>query len=107
MAKFSGVIGYAIQVETVPGVWTDQIVEKYYRGDVLQNMNRWQSSDKVNDDFVIDNKISILSDPFLYENFQHMKYVRWMSTNWKISKIEILRPRVIISIGGVYNGPSP
>jgi len=107
MAKFSGVIGYAIQEETVPGVWVDQIVEKYYRGDVLQNMNRWQNSDKVNDDFIIDNKISIISDTFLYDNFQHIKYVQWMGTKWKVNRIEILRPRVIISIGGVYNGPSP
>ena len=45
MAKFYGVIGYAIQVETVPGVWEDQIIERNYRGDVLQNMNRWQSSE--------------------------------------------------------------
>jgi len=107
MAKFYGVIGYAIQAETRPGVWTDQVIERTYRGDVLQSVNRWQSSDQVNDDFVIDNKLSIISDPFAYENFQHIKYVRWMGANWKISKIEILRPRLILTTGGVYNGPTP
>ena len=106
MAKFYGVIGYAIQVETDPGVWEDQVIERNYRGDVLQNMNRWQSSEQVNDDFVIDNKLSIISDPFAYENFQHIKYIRWMGANWKVTKVEILRPRLILTTGGVYNGPT-
>jgi predicted transposase YbfD/YdcC len=106
MAKFHGVIGYAIQVETVPGVWEDQIIERNYRGDVLQNMNRWQSSEQVNDNFAIDNKLSIISDPFAYENFQHIKYIRWMGANWKVTKVEILRPRLILTTGGVYNGPT-
>lgn len=106
MAKFYGVIGYAIQVETVPGVWEDQIIERNYRGNVLQNMNRWQSSEQVNDNFTIDNKLSIISDPFAYENFQHIKYIRWMGANWKVTKVEILRPRLILTTGGVYNGPT-
>lgn len=106
MAKFYGVIGYAIQSETDPGVWEDQVIERNYRGDVLQNMNRWQSSDQVNDNFVIDNKLSIISDPFSYENFQHIKYIRWMGANWKVTKVEILRPRLILTTGGVYNGPT-
>ncbi|MGL5254517.1 MAG: DUF7253 family protein [Brevinema sp.] len=104
MAKFYGVIGYAIQEETAPGVWTDKIVERSYRGDVLQNQNRWQSSDQVNDDFIIDNKLSIISDPYAYEHLHHIKYIKWMGATWKISKIEIQRPRLILTTGGLYNG---
>ena len=103
MAKFYGVIGYAIQEETSPGVWSDMVVERKYRGDVLQNQNRWQSSEKVNDDFVIDNKLSIISDPFAYENIQYIKYVQWMGVKWKVKKVEIMRPRLILTIGGVCN----
>ena len=103
MAKFYGVIGYAIQEETSPGVWSDMVVERKYRGDVLQNQNRWQSSEKVSDDFVIDNKLSIISDPFAYENIQYIKYVQWMGVKWKVKKVEIMRPRLILTIGGVYN----
>ena len=103
MAKFYGVIGYAIQEETTPGVWSDVIIERNYRGDVLQNQNRWQSSDKINDNFMIDNKLSIISDPFVYQNFQHIKYVQWLGVKWKINKVEIMRPRLILTIGGVYN----
>ena len=106
MAKFYGVIGYAIQGETSPGVWEDEVIERKYRGDVLQNQNRWQTTEQVNDDFSIDNKLSIISDPFAYEHMQHIKYVYWMGAYWKVKKVEILRPRLIITIGGVYNGPT-
>ena len=107
MAKFYGAVGYAIPRETSPGVWEDLVIEKNYRGDVLQNMNRWQPSGNLNDNFNIDNKISILSDPYAYENLSRIKYIHWMGANWKVNNIEILRPRLLLSIGGVYNGPTP
>lgn len=106
MAKFSGVIGYAIQQETAPGVWTDVVIERPYRGDILQNMNRWQASEQANDNFVIDNKLSIISDPYAYEHLQHIKYVKWMGATWKITKVEVQRPRLILTTGGLYNGPT-
>ena len=31
MAKFYGTVGYVNMVETVPGVWTEEIVEKQSR----------------------------------------------------------------------------
>ena len=107
MAKFYGAIGYAIPRETSPGVWEDEVIEKNYRGDILQNMNRWQPSGNLNDNVNIDNKISIISDSYAYTNFSRIRYIRWMGANWKINNIEVLRPRLLLSIGGVYNGPTP
>ena len=61
MAKFYGPIGYAFEpVETEPGVWSDSIVEKNYRGDVILNQVRMQSGDRISDAVVIDNSISII-----------------------------------------------
>lgn len=105
MAKFYGKIGYAVQVEKAPGVWGSQVIEKNYRGDVLQNMNRWQKSENLNDNFNIDNKISIISDDYAYTNLSCIRYINWMGTNWKVNSAEIQRPRLILSVGGVYNGP--
>ncbi len=103
MAKFYGQIGYAMPEETVPGVWKDFVIERSYRGDVLQNQNRWESAEKVNDNLMIDNKLSIIGDHYFYKNMAHAKYVIWMGVKWKIKKIEILRPRLILTIGDVYN----
>lgn len=104
MTKINGVFGYAIQEETAPGVWSDTIVEKPFSGDLLQNANRWEASGKVNDNISFDNKISVLGNPYTNTNWQFMKFVR-LSTGaaWKISKVEIVKPRLILTMGGIYH----
>ena len=103
MAKFHGVIGYAIQTETAPGVWRDTITERMYFGDIIRNQQRWTGTENVNDDMDIDNSISIIADPFALNNLGYMKYVKWMGIKWKIKSLSINRPRVILQLGGVYN----
>lgn len=104
MAKFYGKIGYASTVETKPGVYEEQIVERSYYGDLIRNTRRLQSADKVNDDINISNEISIVSDPYATNNFHTMRYVVFMGTKWKVSNVEVSYPRLILTLGGVYNG---
>lgn len=104
MAKFCGVIGYAETIEQSRGVWVDQITERKYYGDLVRNTRRLQTSDKLNDDIEIANEISIVADPFAYENFHNIKYVEFMGTKWKVSNIEVQYPRLILTLGGLYNG---
>lgn len=104
MAKYYGVIGYAETVETRPGVWTEQITERKYSGDLSPNIRNLQSADQLNDDINIANKLSIIADPFAYHNFHAMRYVEFMGTRWKISRVEVQYPRLILTLGGVYNG---
>lgn len=104
MAKFYGIIGYIKEVETTPGVWTSQVTEKNYFGDVLRDSSGWSTQpDSTNDDLTINNQISVVADPFAYQNVRFMKYVEFMGVKWKIKNIEIKHPRVVLSIGGVYN----
>ena len=107
LAKFYGAIGYALLAESTPGVWMDTIVEKTYRGDIIMDQRRWQSSEKVNDDVNIDNSISIIADAYAYANIGLMKYIVWNNVAWKIQSFSINRPRIVIQIGGVYNGERP
>lgn len=105
MAKFYGPIGYAESIEKSPGVFMDEIVVRNYSGNLLSNTSRWSdSSESTNDDLNINNRISILADPYAYQNFHSMKYVEFMGTKWKIESVEVQYPRLILSIGGVYNG---
>ena len=101
--KFYGDIGYAEQVETAPGVWQEQITTRKYSGDVIRVSSKTQSGSNLNDNLTVDNKISIVADPFAYANFSSMRYVDWMGALWKINSVEPQRPRLILSIGGVYN----
>lgn len=103
MAKWHGKIGYAKDVETSPGVWEKQYFEHRYYGDVIQDNRKNQPSDGLNDNLTITNEISIISDTFAISNFASMVYVEFMGVKWKITNVKVLRPRLILSIGGVYN----
>lgn len=104
MAKFCGVLGYAETKETSPGVWTEQIVERKYYGDVIRNSRRWGPGEHLNDDLTVNNSLSIVADAYAYENFFAIRYVEWMGVRWKVNWVEVQRPRLILTVGGVYNG---
>ena len=105
MAKYYGNIGYAETVETSPGVHTEVITEHAYFGDVFRNNRNLQSSGGINDNIDISNEISIVADPFAYQNFHSMRYAEFMGTRWKITKVDAQQyPRLVLSLGGVYNG---
>jgi len=106
MAKFYGSIGYVATVETRPGVWEEQITERRYAGDVLQNRRLVQSADQLNDNVNIANEISIVADPYANGNFNAMRYVVFAGAKWKITNMRVEYPRLILTIGGVYNAPS-
>lgn len=102
--KWFGAIGYADTVETKPGVWKEQVTEQDYFGDITRISRRLQSTDQLNDDVVISNEISIVSDPYANENFHSMRYATYMGTKWKITSVEVQYPRLILSLGSVWNG---
>lgn len=107
MAKFYGAVGYSETIETTPGVWTEDITERTYFGDVLELSKRWQAGENLNDNLVLNKQISIVADPFAYQNFHAMRYVKWMDIAWKVTAVNVQSPRLILSIGGVYNGNTP
>lgn len=105
MAKWFGVIGFAETVETVPGVWEEKITKRSYYGDVGRNTRRLQSSDQLNDDINVANEISVVADPFANQNFHKIRYVEFMGSNWKVGNVEVRYPRLVLTVGGVYNEP--
>lgn len=105
MAKYFGHVGFVETVEKNPGVWKEDIVERTYSGDVIRNTYRWQTnSNSTNDDIGVSNQISILVDPYGYENFHKIRYIVWNNVKWKVSSIDVQYPRLILDLGGVYNG---
>ena len=105
MAKFYGKVGYIVQEETSPGVWLPKVTELPYSGDTIKNSSGWTPSNvSTNDNLKVSNQISIIADPFANLNFHNMRYVEFMGGLWDITNVEVLRPRLILTIGGVYNG---
>ena len=104
MAKFYGVIGFAETIETAPSVWSEKITTRSYYGDILRNSRRLESSGGTNDNINVANQLSIVADPYANQNFHAMRYVKFMGTAWKITNVEVQYPRLLLTIGGEYNG---
>lgn len=105
MAKYYGTIGYVDVIETSPGVYEEQEIEKReYFGEIITFNRRFVPGESVNDNISVSNRISILGDPFAYDNISKMRWIEWLGDKWIISEVEVQHPRLIISLGGVYNG---
>lgn len=105
--RFFGEVGYADSVEDPPdsGKWVPKITEKPYYGDVVRNTRNLEAGEKVNADISVGNSISILADQHATQFFHKIKYVRWEGVTWTVTSVEVRAPRLILSLGEVYNGP--
>lgn len=103
MAKFYGAIGFAETTDQSNGVWKEVITEKNYAGDVIRNVRRLEPGTDLNDNVTVSNSISIVADPFANQHFHAIRYVTWMGAKWKVTSVEVQRPRLLLTIGGVYN----
>ena len=104
MAKYYGKIGFVKEVEKSPGVIIQDKTERLYKGNIIHNRRRYETSDKINDDVNINVSISIISDSYAIDNIYAIKYVSWMNNLWKVTDIDIERPRITLTLGGLYNG---
>ena len=105
MAKWHGVIGYAETVETEPGIWEEKITERKHYGDVNRNNRRLQTVDQLNDNINVSNEISIVADPYANKHIYAMRYIEFSGSKWKVASVDASqRPRLILTLGGLYNG---
>lgn len=104
MARYFGAVGYGEPTETAPGVYEDRIVEVEYQGDVVRNHRKLEGSDVLPDIQVL-NAISIVADARAMAHFFRIKYVIWQGVYWTVASVEVQAPRLILTLGGVYNGP--
>lgn len=108
MARFYGQVGYGVTVESPPdsGVWVDEITEMTYYGDVVRNTRKLTEGEQLNSDISVVNSISIVADEYAIEHFFLIKYIRWAGVLWTVTNVEVRSPRLILSLGSVYNGPT-
>ena len=108
MARFYGEVGYGESVETPAGsgVWVDTITEVSYFGDVLRDTRKLEAGEGLNSDISVVNSISIVADEYAINHFFKIKYIRWAGVLWTVSNVEVKSPRLVLSLGSVYNGPT-
>jgi hypothetical protein len=106
LVKFYGIVGISkefVEDPNDPGVHKEVIDEVCYFGDVLTDRRRWASTDTVNDDVIITNTVSILADSYAFAHIPFIRYVELNGVRYKVANVEIARPRLILSLGGLYN----
>ena len=105
MAKWYGKIGFTVTEEIEPGMWVNnELVTREYFGDVIINQWIHQNSGEVNDNIKISNQISIVADPYAVNHVSSMTWIEFSNEKWKVSKVDVQYPRLIISLGEVWNG---
>lgn len=104
MNKWHGNVGYVETVEVEPGIWEEQEIVRSYYGELVKNSSKFRVSDGVNDDRDISVELSVVADPYAELHFHSIRYVEFDGVNWKVNTVEPRRPRLILSLGGVYNG---
>ncbi len=107
MAKYCGMIGFRETVETEAGIWEPSITEHRHYGEVIKNYvrNAYEAEyTTTNKTPQCNNTLSILADPYAFENFHNIIYAVYMGTKWTVSNVEVQYPRLLLSLGGVYSG---
>lgn len=104
MARFSGLVGYVSQEETSPGVWTSIEKPRKMKGDIISQTSSNRSGENLHDDVVLNHRVSLIGDAYAFDNYFNLKWVKMDTKKWKVTSIEVKRPRLIVSLGGVYNG---
>lgn len=107
--KFFGNVGFAFQEETAPDVWREIVTKRPYRGDVIRRRQRMDNSNyrygqSYNDELKLENEFSIVADDYMHKNAPYIRFIEFQGNAWKVTSIEIQYPRIILSLGGVYNG---
>lgn len=105
MAKFYGAIGYVDEQEKGLDIYSPEITERMYKGDLLKNYRKLENGEGVNDNISLNNSISILADPYMQGHMHAIRYAKWRGTAWKVTLVDASQfPRLILTLGGVYNG---
>jgi len=85
-------------------IWVEVITERTYKADVINNTYRNQQQESVNDNYVINVKLSMLAcDAFTISHLNSIIYCDWLGHKWKVTSVDIQRPRLIVTLGGDYN----
>lgn len=103
MARYAGLVGYVTQEETVPGVWLPVDNSKQMRGDIIK-LSSSQNGDKVNSDITLNHRVSLVGDAYAFGNYYNIKWIEMDGMKWEVSSVEVQRPRLILSLGGLWNG---
>lgn len=107
MARYHDKVGFLIPIENEQtGMATNRAVERPYYGRIIEHTRRWEQTDHVTDDLSISNQIAITANDYAFKHMSSIAYARFMGGYWKVTSIKLKAPEIILTLGGVWNGPT-
>lgn len=102
MSKFYDKIGFVRTEETDPGIWVPIEEERLYSGEVTQSTARWEDNGRINANLEINHTVSVILDSYITHNMFALRYVCYAGRRWNVTKISVLPPRMILTLGSEY-----
>lgn len=103
MSKYAGLVGYVTQEESVPGVWSPVDKAVMTKGDIIRQSSSVQNDDKVNSDVTLNHRVSLIGDAYAFNNYFNLKWIEIGGRKLEVTSVELQRPRLIVTVGGLYN----
>lgn len=104
MTKYAGLVGYVVQEQTAPSVWTPVETPKRMKGDIIRQSASTQNDDKVNSDITLNHRVSLIGDAYAFSSYFNIRWIEIDGHKWEVTNVEVQRPRIIVSLGGPWNG---
>lgn len=104
MARFSGILGINRgPVEVSPGIYKPQIEEIVVTGEIRQEQLSWGQAN-LREGLRARHVLSIVTPDDGELGFGEVEYIEWQGKKWDVISVAYKRPRLELSMGGIYNG---
>ncbi len=104
MTRFRGSIGINRgSVETSPGIFEPSIEELEVTGEMRNPSARWPAHQQ-GGSVSARHALSIVTPEDSIVDYTEVVYVIWQSQKWSVVSIQYKRPRIELTLGGLYNG---
>lgn len=103
MTRYLGFIGINRgAVETAPGIFTEVIDAIEVSGEMRQSRATWPQAG-MRDGVQLAHVLSIVAPEDSDVDFNEVVYIEWQNHKWAVTQIQYKRPRVELSLGGLYD----
>jgi len=104
MTRFWGNIGINRGTQTTaPGIIENVIEEMKVKGEIRNVKASW-SQQAMNDGIRMQHLLSVVTPEDSEIDFNEVVYIVWQGRKWAVTSIQYNRPRVELTMGGLYNG---
>lgn len=104
MTKFRGIIGIDRGPREIsPGVYKQYIEEVTVTGEMRNDKLGW-SPHNLGDTVRAQHLLSIITPEESSIDFNSTVYIEWQGRKWSVQALQYKRPRVELTLGGLYNG---